>query len=243
MITQQASAGQQMNFSGFSKRTLTFLRQLKQHNDKQWFEDHRGDYERHFVAPAQAFVLAMGPRLQGFAPGIGFDPNHTGRGSVKKIFTDQRFAKDRPPFKTWLDVIFWEGPLEAKKDNSVFFFRLLPDLLVLGAGIKGFTPEVLRAYREAVVDGRRGAALGRTLDSLLQHDGYHLGGASYKQVPRGFDADHPRAALLRHGGMHVWFETKVPEEVFSEALPDYAYEHYKRLAPLHKWCVKLLEGM
>ena len=230
-------------FSGFSKRTLTFLRQLKRHNDKQWFEEHRSDYERHFVAPAQAFVLAMGPRLVALSGGVGFDPNHTGRGSVKKIFTDQRFARNRPPFKTWLDVIFWEGPLEAKKDNSVFFLRLLPDLLVLGAGIKGFTPQVLKAYREAVVDGRAGGALQRTLDKLLRHDDYHLGGVSYRNVPHGFDSQHPRAALLKHGGLHVWFETKVPAEVFSDELLDYAFTHYQRLAPLHKWCVKLLESM
>jgi uncharacterized protein (TIGR02453 family) len=230
-------------FGGFSKRTLTFLKGLKLHNDKQWFEEHRGDYERHFVAPAQAFVMAMGPRLEELAPGIGFDPNHTGRGSVKKIFTDQRFARDRPPFKTWLDVIFWQGPLKAKKDNAVFFFRLLPDLLVLGAGIKGFTPEVLRAYREAVVDNRRGGALQRILDKLLACDDYHLGGVSYKNVPHGFKPQHPRADLLKHGGLHVWFETKMPDETFSDALLDYAYVHYQRLAPLHRWCVRLLEGI
>ncbi|MBN2081372.1 DUF2461 domain-containing protein [bacterium] len=230
-------------FNGFSKQTLTFLKNLKKNNDKDWFEAHRRDYDEYFVQPAQELVMALGPRLAKLSKGVGFDPNHTGRGSVKKIFFDQRFVKDRPPFKTWLDVIFWEGPLKAKKDNSVFFFRLLPDLLVIGAGIKGFTPETQKAYRAAVDDNQRGAALSKVLKPLMKLDGYHLGGAHYKQVPKGFDPDHPRGELLKHTGIHVWFETKVPDEVFSAGLIDYAYEHYQRLAPLHKWCVDLLEGM
>jgi len=231
------------DFNGFSKKTLTFLRQLKKNNDKDWFETHRTDYDRFFVKPAQEFTVAMGPMLTKLSKSVGFDPNHTGRGSVKKIFMDQRFVKDRPPFKTWLDVIFWEGPLKAKKDNSVFFFRLLPDTLVLGAGIKGFTPDVLKAYRNAVDDSKTGAALVRVLNPLLNEDGYHLGRAHYKQVPKGFDAEHKRGELLKHAGVHVWFEAKVPQEIYSADFLDYALAHYKRLAPLHKWCVKMLQGM
>ena len=31
----------------FTPKALSFLRQLKQHNDREWFQAHRNDYERH----------------------------------------------------------------------------------------------------------------------------------------------------------------------------------------------------
>jgi len=226
-------------FNGISKQTLTFLRQLGQNNNREWFALHRSDYEQHYVLPAQALVLALGPRLKKLSGGINYDPNHTGRGSIKKIFTDQRY-RDRPPYKTWLDLIFWEGPLKTKKDNSVLGVRLTPAGLWFFSGLKHFDGKVLKAYRSAVDDAKLGPALKRARTQVEQRGDYRFPEPEYKQVPRGFDAGHPRADLLRMGAMYAFRCDKLPKELHSARLVDYAADRLKDMAPMHKWCVKLL---
>jgi uncharacterized protein (TIGR02453 family) len=226
-------------FYGFSKQTLTFLRQLGKHNNREWFAAHRADYEQHYVLPAQALVMALGPRLRKISPGINYDPNHTGRGSIKKIFTDQRY-RDRPPYKTWLDLIFWEGPLKVKKDNSVLGVRLTPEGLWFFAGLKHFESKVLKAYRSAVDDAQLGPALARAIDQVRRRGDYQFPGPEYKQVPRGYSADHPRAALLRNAAIYAWRCDRLPSEIYSHALLDYAQARLSDMAPVHKWCVEML---
>ena len=48
----------------FTPDLFEFLKQLKAHNDRDWFEAHRAAYEQHCKAPAVAFVQAMAPRLE-----------------------------------------------------------------------------------------------------------------------------------------------------------------------------------
>lgn len=226
-------------FMGFSKQTLAFLEQLAKHNNRKWFETHRSDYEQHYVEPAQALVLALGPRLKKLSGGINYDPNHTGRGSIKKIFTDQRY-RERKPYKTWLDIIFWEGPLKARKDNSVLGVRLTPDGLWFFSGIKHFDNQVLKAYRSAVDDSKLGPALTRAIALVTKRGDYRFPEPEYKQMPRGFDADHPRAGLLRMDAIYAFCCDKLPKELHNARLVDYAFARLRDMAPLHKWCVKLL---
>ena len=44
----------------FSPATLRFLRGLAAHNNKPWFEAHRGDYEAAVKAPMQVLTCCTG---------------------------------------------------------------------------------------------------------------------------------------------------------------------------------------
>ena len=50
-------------FKGFHKETIDFLVDLRENNNKQWFEENRGRYEEHVMEPSRAFVEEMGERL------------------------------------------------------------------------------------------------------------------------------------------------------------------------------------
>src|SRR5687768_6534350 len=142
------SAPAPAKFTGFPKVTIEFYKGVAKNNSREWFEKHRSEYMSDVIAPAQAFVNEAGLKLQKISPGVQFSQDYTGKGSIKKIHTDTRFQKDRAPLKPYLDIMFWEGPLAAKKDNSVFFLRIQPHGMGLVAGIKGFDKPTLQAYRE-----------------------------------------------------------------------------------------------
>jgi uncharacterized protein (TIGR02453 family) len=218
-------------FHGFPRDTVRFLSGLSRNNDKAWFEAHRDDYESFFVKPAQQLVEAIGPRLEAIDPSVQAVAK-TG-GSIMRIFRDVRFAKDKSPYKDHLDLWFWSGKNKGW-DASGFFFRLTPKRLMLGAGMHGFMPPVLRSYRRAVLDDRTGAALAKIVGKLRKA-GYVVGGQTYKKPPRGVADDHPRVDLLRHSGLYVGWEKPHPRELGSASLVAFAAKHYAAMAPLHGW--------
>jgi hypothetical protein len=59
----------------------------------------------------------------------------------------------------------------------------------------------LAKYRAAVDDPVRGATLAAIVEGL--DAAYQVGGSFYKRVPAPYAADHPRAELLRHNGLHA----------------------------------------
>ncbi len=226
---------EQYEFRGFPSACPRFYAGLARHNDREWFAAHKEEYLRDVVAPAQAFVVEMGARLRRLAPAIRFDPRPGGSGSIFRIYRDTRFSKDKSPYKTHLGIFFWEG---ERKWGPGFYFHLEPPRLQLYVGKYVFDKEELAAWRAAVDDTRRGAALA-ALVLKARRAGFELGGANYKRVPAGFAADHPRADLLRHDSVWLCSDEKVPAALRSRKLLDWCFRRFQGMAPLHRWLSEL----
>ena len=222
-------------FAGFGPETLTFLRELGANNSKAWFDAHRADYEAHYLAPAFAFIEAMREPLAAIAPDVHADPRVNG--SLFRINRDVRFSKDKTPYKDHLDIFFWLGEGRSRERPGLFF-RLREDELMLGAGMHGFDKRLLEAYREAVVDPKRGAALEEAA-AAAEEAGAPVEGVGYKRVPSGFDADHPRARFLLHNALHAGYGGPLPDELGTPALIDYCAKRFRPLAPLAQWIAAL----
>ncbi|MBN1883270.1 MAG: DUF2461 domain-containing protein [Deltaproteobacteria bacterium] len=229
------------SFSGFFDETLSFYRELKGHNKKEWFEDHKKEFERFVMEPGRAFVVDMGKRLREIAPGIIADPRVNR--SLFRINRDTRFSKDKTPYKTHLALWFWEGA-GKRMECSGFYFHLEPDLLMLGAGIYMFEKPALEEYRRSVVHPVYGPNLDDAIEALgggVQGNGGCglYPGARYKRVPRGYDPDHERAELLLNKGLTAGDDGPIPSELFTPVLLDYCMARYEKMLPLHRWLVEM----
>ncbi len=224
----------QTNFDGFSKSGVQFLRDLAKNNDKVWFSENKETFTTQLLQPAQAFVVAMGKKLETITPDVHADPR-TNK-SIFRIYRDTRFSADKSPYKTHLGIFFWEGD-RPKMECSGFYFHLEPPNLMLGCGIHMFSKPLLKTYRELVVNNQSGAALVETIKGVGKKG--KVGGKHYKQSPRGFDPNHPNTDYLLYNGLHATTETKIPAELYTEALVDYCFKWYNDMTPLHKWLVEM----
>ena len=223
-------------FNGFSDKSIKFLSDLRENNNKSWFQSHKNEYEKYLLEPAQLFIIAMGNMLQSLAPNVIFDPRIDR--TLFRIYRDIRFSKDKTPFKTHIAMFFWEG--EGKKlENSGFYFHLQPEKLLLAVGIHVFPPELLKKYRDAVIDEKHGQKLVRAVETVKSKDKFIISGAHYKRVPRGYPQEHPRAEYLLYNGMGAMFETPIPKELFSTDLINYCYQVFQDMSPLHHWLVEM----
>src|SRR4051794_19919481 len=178
-------------FSGFAPELIDFLQQLRLNNNREWFQAHHDVYQTCYVDAAREFVVDMGPRLAELGDHIHAEPKV--RGSIFAINRDIRFSPDKTPYKTHLDLWFWQGD-GPSRERPGYFMRVDPEQLTLGAGMHLFNDAALGAYRAALQDPARAQTLGEAIASL--NDEYTLGGQTLKRVPQGFPGADD--GLLRH---------------------------------------------
>jgi len=225
-------------FTGFPEEGLQFLAELGQNNDRDWFNARKQTYTDTIVSPALAFVETLGERLQYISPHIQYDTRTNGAGSLMRIYRDTRFSADKSPYKNWIGIRFWEGGGKAS-ENPGYFFGFDATGGGLHVGMHGFDKAMLAAYRAAVADDELGSELAAALESVSAAGAYEVQGEHYKRVPRGFEADHPRADLLRFNTLYISSPGIPPAELASPGLVDAVMDHCQATAPVQKWLLKV----
>ena len=225
-------------FSGFPQAGIEFLANLAAHNERAWFEFHKEEYRTLLLEPAQAFVMALGAKLQTLASDIRIDTRTDGSGVLMRIHRDTRFSKNKTPYKTNISGLFWEG--SAKKTESpAFGFQIDVAGMGLMTGIFKFSPAMLTAYRAAVIDDHLGKELESTLKNAGRADQYEIAGEHYKRVPPGYDLHHSRADLLKYDGLYVFSPRLQTTDLLTPELVDVCYAHFQRMTPVYRWLVKV----
>jgi uncharacterized protein (TIGR02453 family) len=220
------------SFAGFPAATFTFLRGVAANNNKAWFDAHRTDYEAGYVEPAKAFVAALGPRLAKISPTVKYEPRVNG--SLFRINRDVRFAKDKSPYQTKLDLWFWHGD-ERGWTAPGFFLRIGPEKLGMGVGMHNFAKPQLDAFRRAALDPRSGKTLEKAIAKVKGAGPYSVHGASRKTIPRGFDANHERAGFLLHEGLWTDLEPASVAEAKRPEFVKFCADHFAAMWPVGRW--------
>lgn len=165
----------------FTSGLFDFLRQLKRHNDREWFAKNKTRYEAVVRDPALAFIGGFAPHLTKLSGHFVADPRPT-RGSLFRIYRDTRFSNDKRPFKTHIGIHFSH---ESGKDAHapVFYLHLEPDGPFAAAGVWHPDNIALTKIRSAIVrEPGQWSKLRRRLE---------LEGDSLSRPPKGFDTKHP----------------------------------------------------
>ena len=217
-------------FSGFPKEGMKFLRELEINNNKEWFKENKSRYKNSLEAPAKDFVATMTGKMSSLIGGRV-------RGKIFRIYRDVRFSKDKTPYNPLVKIAF--APEEKKEEkgcsSAMYFFRLQPNSLALGAGVYQFNDNLaLEKFRASVAEEKKGSQLAKILQKF-EKNGLWINEPEYKRVPGGFDKNHPRESLLRHKGLYAFIESPVPAQLSTEKGVDFCLKKYKELRPLYDW--------
>ncbi|MCP4502134.1 MAG: DUF2461 domain-containing protein [Deltaproteobacteria bacterium] len=228
-----------MSFQGFQEGSTKFLRELSFHNSKEWFEDHRAEYQEHWLEAGKAFVTAAGDGIREFAPRVSSSPKVNG--SIFRLHRDVRFSNDKTPYKTHLDMMFWQGD-DKKKAASGFLFRLKQDHVEMAVGSIGFDKDRLAHFREVLQEKANAKEL-LDVEKELRGFKYDLLGEHYKRLPRGLNAevlDDDQQRLLRYNACWTTYQTPLPSNIATADFLDDVLLVWRRMLPLHQWMVKNL---
>src|SRR5882724_929142 len=177
----------------FSPELFKFQRELKRHNNREWFQANKWRYEQFERDPFLKFIEDFRPRLHKISPHFIADPRPSG-GSLLRIYRDLRFRPDADPYKTMVAARF---PHTAWKRTPApgFYLHLETGTSFLGCGLWRPDPETRSAIRTAIID--HPAQWKKILSSKRFTSRCELSGAASTRLPPGSDPNHPFAADLK----------------------------------------------
>ena len=213
-----------MSFTGFDPAAVALLAELPDW-DADRYSSHKARLAAGLTKPALALVQNVADRLDA-------ELTVTGRSSVSPLHRDLRFAPEGSPrYKDHLLLTAWEGA--DKRTAPTLWIRIDATRAGFASGI-GFTPEIRDRWRTAV-GGDDGADLASVLDRLAATREIDIVGDEVKRVPTPFDAEHPRADLLRKTGFQVRFIEDRPDTVADPSFADWCADRLGSLLPVHRW--------
>ncbi len=223
-------------FGGFSAKAMTFLRGLAKNNRKEWFEEHRAEYEQLLKQPLAQLIEEVDVRLGTIVPEIIGSPKK----SSFRIHRDVRFSKDKSPYKTHVACWFFHRDAghgvggDAAHGGAGFYYHMAPTGSFCGGGIWMPPRPALQKIRQSLADDHEGfeelvlsTAFKRRFGALDEE-------AMLSRMPRGFDPEHPAGRWLRYQSFTAGREL-TPTELQSEKLPDTLAKQFAAMAPFIRW--------
>jgi uncharacterized protein (TIGR02453 family) len=199
-----------MPFDGWPREAFAFYAGLEADNGKPYWTANRATFDEAVHAPLVALVAELEPRF--------------GPGRIRRPYRDVRFTKDKSPYRTSHGAMVGD-----------VYVQLSARGIGAGGGYYHLAPDQLERYRAAVAADEAGKDLVRRI-AVIEAAGIGVSGSdSLKTAPRGYPADHPRVALLRHRGLIAWQQWPVADWMSTAAARDRIVEALEVSAPLREW--------
>lgn len=223
-----------MEFRGFNKKALLFLKQIHNNNNKEWFLTHKPEYEKYILNPSRAFVVEMGEHLQALVPTINAEPKINK--SLYRIYRDsRRMGANKMPIKERIGVIFWQGN-NKRMQSSAFYMHFSPDELMVAVGVRWFEKPMLNSFREYIRNDEKRAELALILKNIKAKDkAYSYLEKGYVRYPKGFNQEMKNSDLSLYKGMATYKILDPQLITDGEKLIDTLYKIYEDMLPLQQF--------
>lgn len=176
------------------QKTLQFLNQLKKNNSREWFNQHRDNYE----AAKENFIELVNQILANTSQ---FDQDLsllTYKDCIFRINRDVRFSKNKDPYKNNMAAYFVKGG--KKSWLAGYYFHCEPGgKSFIGGGLYGGEPNQIKKVRQEI-DYNWSAFKGilenksfkKVFGDLSREEGMSL-----KREPKGYEKDNPAIDYIK----------------------------------------------
>ncbi len=202
-----------------------FLNELKKNNNREWFADHKSDYE---LAKKEADLI--------------FDDVYNEISLIEplqplkkyRIYRDIRFSQDKTPYKTHFSA--YTGRMQPTNRGG-FYIHFENGNCFIGAGFWAPDKDDLLRIRQAIAQSNELEIILKE-KKLIQNFG-ELIGDELKTAPKGFAKDHPQIALLRKKQFLLLKKFK-DDAILKADFPLKVAEAYQVLLPFFDYMTEAL---
>lgn len=214
----------------FSPATFRFLKALDRNNSRDWFLDHKKDYEQHVREPFLALIADMQAPLAKISPHYRADARKNG-GSLFRIHRDTRFSNNKLPYKPWQGARFFHERRHEIAAPS-FYVHIQPGDCFAGGGMWHPEPDDLKRIRAFIADNP--AAWKKATQGKAFRERFEFWGESLTRPPRGFDPGHELIEDLKRKDFAAGQGFDEAVACSPQLLPTLV-DIYRHLAPLNDY--------
>lgn len=170
------------------KNTLEFLNDLKQNNNREWFQSNKKRYDS-IRAEMKSFYEEVMQRLN--------QHDEIEKLKIFRVYRDVRFSHDKTPYNPHFAGSFSRS---GKRLRGGYYLRIRPGESFLAGGFWAPNKEDLfRIRKEFELDDQEIREI-LTHKDFRHHFGNELRGDEVKTAPKGFNKEHPAIDLIRKKG-------------------------------------------
>ncbi len=179
------------------KNTIDFFRQLRENNNRQWFNEHKSEFDK-IWNNFKEFVQVMINEIAEIDPSVR---SVQVKDCLFRIYRDVRFAKDKAPYKSNLGAYIVRGGRHS--NFAGYYIHIEPDNCMFAGGIYMPKSDVLRKIWNSIYSNPD------DLKDILKNKEFikhyrEIDDDKYKSVPRGFPKDFPDAELIKFKSYSIW---------------------------------------
>jgi len=212
-------------FSGFSEKMPWFFRELRENNDRDWFETHREIYLEQVKAPMEDLTACVMAAVSRFSPEHAGEPKK----AIYRIYRDTRFSNDKTPYKTHTGALLRRPDL-PKNESASFYFAVSDKCIEVAGGCYMPGPEQLRLIRSHIAANAERFEKLATNRAVVAALG-SLAGVKLSRPPKGYSVDTPGVEYLK---MKQWYHYAEldPKLALSTGIVDEVVSRFKKTLPL-----------
>lgn len=125
---------------------ITFFKDLEKNNNREWFHQHKEDYEKDVKKPFLAVLENLIPEISNLEPAISPDP----KDALFRINKDVRFSKDKTPYHTLLKAGF--APGGKKSCLPGYYLGISAEKIHVGGGLFNVQTADLKTLRNLIAE-------------------------------------------------------------------------------------------
>lgn len=208
------------------KKILDFLKELKKNNNREWFGEHKGDYEdvkrevEELTRKLLAGMAEFEPRAAMMVPAD----------CLYRIYRDTRFSPDKTPYKTHIGIYI--SPIGGKKSEYAgYYLHIEPGNCMVAGGswcppmplLKEIRSEIyanVDEYLEIIENPEFKAAFPIVGEDLL------------KTAPKGYPKDWEHIDLLKPRS-YVAYSLLSDREILRKDLAEEVVDRFRMVKPLN----------
>ncbi len=216
-----------------NKATFEFLAALKDNNNREWFQDHKSEYD----ASLKNVVEFIERLIVGLSK---VDPHITEEIPAKKclfrIYRDVRFSKNKDPYKNWFAAgISLDG---RKLAGPEYYIHIEPKETFIAVGYWRPERHHLDAIRQEIDYNAEGFI------EALERGGWKTSDLSsedkLQRPPVGYDAQHEHIELLKNRSF-ILHQTFTRQEMESPMALENVLAQYERMIPFKQYIHQALD--
>lgn len=213
----------------FDPTFLTFLGELADNNNREWFNENKKTYTRYVKEPFEQFIGDMLDRTQDIILGTdGLAP----KDCIFRIYRDVRFSKDKSPYKTHVSAIITSGGRKNMTSPGMYLQFSAEDARMY-SGLYQLDKHQLLKVREAIAQDMDGFATLVSGKAFVKEFG-EIQGEKHKRLASPFKELSEQQPLLFHKSFY-YFKTFPADTVLREDFPDLLMKSYAACRPVSEF--------
>lgn len=213
----------------FTSKTPEFIFENHAHDSKEWFHEHKGDYEKYIKEPFKEFVEKIEPFMKKIDGEISCDPKR-----LSRIYRDARYAKGKSVFR---DYIWYSFGRTRENATSLpgFYFSVSPKGFDYGCGYYYTPTSTIAAMRKLILTEDLSFIAAK--EAYKKQKAFTLGGELYKRDRYPEQPDENKLWLNRKN-IFLFAESGDFKTLYGKELPEKIGKEFRKIAPVYDFFMK-----